>query len=121
MVVVGTCWDLGAISAIPQLLRWLESTRGLRMSEQPAVCRVTGGASVGAPIIEATPEKMRSVDGYTPPRRRHMRGDRPAGAGTARKISPLPRKHTQLNVMSLPRRRGRHPCSPGPSGLEDND
>ncbi|WP_231883329.1 hypothetical protein [Mycobacterium leprae] len=66
MVVVGTCWDLGAISAIPQLLRWLESTRGLRMSEQPAVCRVTGGASVGAPIIEATPEKMRSVDGYTP-------------------------------------------------------
>nr|WP_156406900.1 SGNH/GDSL hydrolase family protein [Mycobacterium haemophilum] len=72
VVVVGTCPDLGVISAIPQPLRWLASTRGLRLARaQAAAVRAAGGVPVPlahllAPQFRATPEQMFSADGYHP-------------------------------------------------------
>ncbi|RFD26444.1 SGNH/GDSL hydrolase family protein [Mycobacterium uberis] len=72
VVVVGTCPDLGVISAIPQPLRWLASTRGLRLARaQTTAVRAAGGVPVPlahllAPQFRAMPEKMFSADGYHP-------------------------------------------------------
>ncbi|WP_156688311.1 SGNH/GDSL hydrolase family protein [Mycobacterium sp. Marseille-P9652] len=72
VVVVGTCPDLGVISAIPQPLRSLAHERcGQLARAQTAVVRAAGGVPVPlaqllAPKFRATPELMFSADGYHP-------------------------------------------------------
>ncbi|BAX94075.1 hypothetical protein MSG_03950 [Mycobacterium shigaense] len=72
VVVVGTCPDLGVISAIPQPLRSLAHARTSRLARaQAAAVRSAGGtpvplANLLAPQFRATPELMFSADGYHP-------------------------------------------------------
>lgn len=71
VVVVGTCPDLGVITAIPQPLRSLAHTRGLRLARaQTAVVKAAGGTPVPlhplAPHFRARPDEMFSADGYHP-------------------------------------------------------
>lgn len=72
VVVVGTCPDLGVISAIPQPLRSLAHARTSRLARaQAASVRASGGVPVPlahllAPQFRATPEAMFSADGYHP-------------------------------------------------------
>lgn len=71
-VIVGTCPDLGFISAIPQPLRSLAHERCLQLARaQTAAVRSAGGAPVPlarlmAPQFRATPDVMFSGDGYHP-------------------------------------------------------
>lgn len=71
-VVVGTCPDLGVISAIPQPLRSLAHERCAQLARaQAAAVRVAGGVAVPlaqllAPQFRATPDAMFSADGYHP-------------------------------------------------------
>jgi lysophospholipase L1-like esterase len=72
IVVVGTCPDLGVISAIPQPLRSLAHSRTARLARaQTAAVRAAGGtpvplANLLAPQFRATPELMFSADGFHP-------------------------------------------------------
>jgi lysophospholipase L1-like esterase len=72
VVVVGTCPDLGVISAIPQPLRSVAHARGIQLARaQAASVRAAGGVPVPlaqllAPKFRATPELMFSADGYHP-------------------------------------------------------
>jgi lysophospholipase L1-like esterase len=72
VVVVGTCPDLGVITAIPQPLRSLAHARGSRLARaQAAAVKSAGGVAVPlahllAPQFRATPELMFSADGYHP-------------------------------------------------------
>ncbi len=72
VVVVGTCPDLGVITAIPQPLRSLAHTRTSRLARaQAAAVRSSGGtpvplANLLAPQFRATPELMFSADGFHP-------------------------------------------------------
>lgn len=72
VVVVGTCPDLGAITAIPQPLRSLAYTRGVQLARaQTAAVRAAGGVPVPlghllGPRFRATPELMFSADRYHP-------------------------------------------------------
>ncbi|GAB7146532.1 SGNH/GDSL hydrolase family protein [Mycobacterium riyadhense] len=72
VVVVGTCPDLGVITAIPQPLRSLAHTRGVRLARaQAAAVKAAGGAPVPlghllAPNFRAMPELMFSADRYHP-------------------------------------------------------
>jgi lysophospholipase L1-like esterase len=72
VVVVGTCPDLGVISAIPQPLRSLAHARTLQLARaQGAAVKSAGGvplpmANLLAPQFRATPELMFSADGYHP-------------------------------------------------------
>jgi lysophospholipase L1-like esterase len=72
VVIVGTCPDLGVISAIPQPLRSLAHSRGLRLARaQAGAVRSAGGvpvplANLLASQFRATPEQMFSADGYHP-------------------------------------------------------
>ncbi|SPM35350.1 Lysophospholipase L1 or related esterase [Mycobacterium rhizamassiliense] len=72
VVVVGTCPDLGVISAIPQPLRSLAHARTARLARaQAAAVRSAGGtpvplANLLAPQFRATPELMFSADGFHP-------------------------------------------------------
>jgi len=72
VVVVGTCPDLGVITAIPQPLRSLARARGLQLARaQGAAVKSAGGMPVPlghlmAPQFRATPEVMFSPDGYHP-------------------------------------------------------
>jgi lysophospholipase L1-like esterase len=72
VVVVGTCPDLGVITAIPQPLRSLARARGLQLARaQAAAVKSAGGmpvplANLLAPEFRATPELMFSADGYHP-------------------------------------------------------
>lgn len=72
VVVVGTCPDLGVITAIPQPLRSLARTRGLQLARaQSAAVRAAGGLPVSlanllAPSFRETPELMFSADNYHP-------------------------------------------------------
>lgn len=72
VVVVGTCPDLGVITAIPQPLRSLAHARGSRLARaQAAAVKSSGGVPVPlaqllAPQFRATPELMFSADGYHP-------------------------------------------------------
>ncbi|ABK65349.1 hypothetical protein O981_16900 [Mycobacterium avium 10-5560] len=72
VVIVGTCPDLGFISAIPQPLRSLAHERCLQLARaQTATVRAAGGvpvplAQLMAPQFRATPEAMFSADGYHP-------------------------------------------------------
>jgi lysophospholipase L1-like esterase len=72
VVVVGTCPDLGVITAIPQPLRSLAHTRTSQLARaQAAAVRAAGGAPVPlanllAPKLRAAPDQMFSADGFHP-------------------------------------------------------
>lgn len=72
VVVVGTCPDLGVITAIPQPLRSLAHARTSRLARaQAAAVRSAGGTAVPlanllAHEFRATPELMFSADGFHP-------------------------------------------------------
>ena len=63
VVVVGTCPDFGVITAIPQPLRWVARSRGLRLARaQAAAVRSAGGVPVPfsdllAPEFRKAPER----------------------------------------------------------------
>lgn len=71
-VVVGTCPDLGVITAIPQPLRWTARTIGLRLAAaQAAQVRAAGGVPVPladllAHHFRSEPERLFAEDGYHP-------------------------------------------------------
>ncbi|CAN5399489.1 SGNH/GDSL hydrolase family protein [soil metagenome] len=71
-VVVGTCPDFGVITAIPQPLRWVTRTRGLRLARaQAAAVRAAGGlpvplADLLTPEFQQAPEKLFSEDQFHP-------------------------------------------------------
>ena len=71
-VVVGTCPDLGLITAIPQPLRWTARSLGLRLARaQAAEVRAARGipvplADLLAPHFETEPELLFSDDHYHP-------------------------------------------------------
>src|SRR5262245_4458617 len=68
VVVVGTCPDFGLITAIPQPLRWVARSRGLRLARsQSGAVRSAGGIPVPfsdllAPDFRKTPELLFSHD-----------------------------------------------------------
>ena len=70
--VVGTCPDLGVITAIPQPLRSLAHSRGLQLARaQAAAVKAEGGVPVPladllAHQFRAAPELMFSADGFHP-------------------------------------------------------
>jgi lysophospholipase L1-like esterase len=71
VVVVGTCPDLGVIGAIPQPLRSLAHSRGLRLARaQAGAVKAAGGVPVSlanlAPEFRAKPDVMFSADGFHP-------------------------------------------------------
>jgi lysophospholipase L1-like esterase len=72
VVVVGTCPDLGVISAIPQPLRSLAHARTSQLARaQTAAVRAAGGVPVPlaqllAPEFRAAPDVMFSADGFHP-------------------------------------------------------
>jgi lysophospholipase L1-like esterase len=72
VVVVATCPDLGVITAIPQPLRSLAHTCGVRLARaQAAAIKAAGGVPVPladllAPQFRATPDQMFSADQYHP-------------------------------------------------------
>jgi lysophospholipase L1-like esterase len=72
VVVVGTCPDLGVITAIPQPLRSLAHTRTSQLARaQAASVRAAGGvpvplANLLAPKLRAAPDQMFSADGFHP-------------------------------------------------------
>jgi lysophospholipase L1-like esterase len=72
VVVVGTCPDLGVITAIPQPLRSLAHTRTSQLARaQTAAVRAAGGvpvplANLLAPKLRAAPDVMFSADGFHP-------------------------------------------------------
>lgn len=119
IVVVGTCPDLGVITAIPQPLRSLAHARTSQLARaQAAAVRGAGGVPVPlaqllAPQFRAEPALMFSADGYHPSAAAYalaadallhalsekLEGpvvDVPAGAGTP----VLGEAHTRLSVMS---------------------
>jgi lysophospholipase L1-like esterase len=72
VVVVGTCPDFGLITAIPQPLRWVARSRGLRLARaQASEVRSGGGVPVPfcdllAPDIRKMPEVLFSQDMFHP-------------------------------------------------------
>ncbi|OQZ88191.1 hypothetical protein BST11_23940 [Mycobacterium alsense] len=133
VVVVGTCPDLGVISAIPQPLRSLAHARTTQLARAQAVAvRAAGGVPVPmaqllAPQFRAAPDQMFSADGYHPSAAAYalaagvllraaldalgVEGDGPQTAGPAPAGAPvLGQAHTRLSVMS---RLWRRPV-PGP-------
>jgi lysophospholipase L1-like esterase len=72
VVVVGTCPDFGVVTAIPQPLRAVARSRGLRLARaQAAAVRAAGGVPVPladllAPHFRETPDVMFSPDMYHP-------------------------------------------------------
>jgi lysophospholipase L1-like esterase len=72
VVVVGTCPDFGLLTAIPQPLRWVARSRGLRLARsQAASVRSAGGAPVPfsdllAPEFHKAPEVLFSHDMFHP-------------------------------------------------------
>ncbi|KRE29318.1 GDSL family lipase [Mycobacterium sp. Soil538] len=72
VVVVGTCPDFGVIKAIPQPLRWVTRSRGLRLARvQAAAVRAAGGVPVPfsdllAPHFQKAPEVLFSSDMFHP-------------------------------------------------------
>ena len=71
-VVVGTCPDFGAITVIPQPLRWVARDRGLRLARaQARAVRAAGGVPVPladllSPDFMQAPDVLFSEDGYHP-------------------------------------------------------
>jgi lysophospholipase L1-like esterase len=72
VVVVGTCPDFGLIAAIPQPLRWVARSRGLRLARsQASEVRSAGGVPVPfsdllAPDFRKMPEVLFSHDMFHP-------------------------------------------------------
>lgn len=72
VVIVGTCPDLGVITAIPQPLRILAHARGVQLAKaQAGAVRAAGGRPVPlahllAPKFREMPELMFSADRYHP-------------------------------------------------------
>jgi lysophospholipase L1-like esterase len=72
VVVVGTCPDFGVITAIPQPLRWVARSRGLRLARaQASAVRGAGGVPVPladllAPDFRKMPEVLFSPDMFHP-------------------------------------------------------
>jgi lysophospholipase L1-like esterase len=72
VVVVGTCPDFGVIRAIPQPLRWVARSRGLRLARaQASAVRGAGGVPVPfsdllAPHFRKAPEEFFSHDMFHP-------------------------------------------------------
>jgi len=72
VVVVGTCPDFGVITAIPQPLRWVAHSQGLRLARaQAGEVRAAGGVPVPfsdllAPDFHKTPEVLFSPDMFHP-------------------------------------------------------
>lgn len=72
VVVVGTCPDFGVITAIPQPLRWVARSQGLRLARaQAAAVRAAGGIPVPfsdllAPHFYEAPELLFSQDMFHP-------------------------------------------------------
>ena len=72
VVVVGTCPDFGVITAIPQPLRWVARSRGLRLARsQASAVRGAGGVAVPfsdllAPEFLKAPEVLFSSDMFHP-------------------------------------------------------
>jgi lysophospholipase L1-like esterase len=137
LVVVGTCPDLGVISAIPQPLRSLAHARTSQLARaQAAAVRSAGGVPVPmaqllAPKFRAAHELMFSADGFHPSATAYARAadalllalceelgvavgspvpEVPAPTGAP----VLPQVHTRLTVMSRLWRRPA-PGSPAPS------
>lgn len=71
-VVVGTCPDFGVITAIPQPLRWVARSQGLRLARaQAAAVRAAGGVPVPfsallAPEFHKAPDLLFSDDMFHP-------------------------------------------------------
>jgi lysophospholipase L1-like esterase len=71
-VVVGTCPDLGVVTAIPQPLRWTARSVGIRLARaQSAAVRAAGGvpvplADLMAPHFQHQPDVMFSEDRFHP-------------------------------------------------------
>ena len=71
-VVVGTCPDLGVVTAIPQPLRWTARSVGIRLARaQAAAVRAAGGvpvplADLMAPHFQHQPDVMFSEDRFHP-------------------------------------------------------
>jgi lysophospholipase L1-like esterase len=84
VVVVGTCPDFGVITAIPQPLRWVAHSRGLRLARaQASAVRSEGGVPVPfsdllSPDFRKMPEVLFSHDMF-----------HPSGAGYALAASQL--------------------------------
>ncbi|MGB5112530.1 MAG: SGNH/GDSL hydrolase family protein [Mycobacterium sp.] len=72
VVVVGTCPDFGVIKAIPQPLRWVTRSQGLRLARaQASAVRAAGGVPVPfsdllAPEFHKAPEVLFSQDMFHP-------------------------------------------------------
>jgi lysophospholipase L1-like esterase len=72
VVVVGTCPDLGVVTAIPQPLRWTARSIGLRLARaQAAAVEQAGGAVVPlaallTPHFRTRPEQMFAADRFHP-------------------------------------------------------
>ena len=72
VVVVGTCPDFGVVTAIPQPLRWVARTRGLRLARaQAGAVRAAGGVPVPladllSPEFLQAPEVLFSDDMFHP-------------------------------------------------------
>lgn len=72
VVVVGTCPDFGVIKAIPQPLRWVTRSQGLRLARaQASAVRAAGGVPVPfsdllAPEFYKAPELLFSPDMFHP-------------------------------------------------------
>ncbi|BBY93492.1 lipase [Mycobacterium gallinarum] len=72
VVVVGTCPDFGVITAIPQPLRWVARSRGLRLARaQASAVRTAGGVPVPfsdllTPEFRKAPEELFSQDMFHP-------------------------------------------------------
>ncbi|ORA77645.1 hypothetical protein BST29_22945 [Mycobacterium malmoense] len=141
VVVVGTCPDLGVITAIPQPLRSLAHERCLQLARaQTAAVRAAGGVPVSmaqllAPQFRASPELMFSADGYHPSATAYAlaaealllalcdalgeKVERPVADPAPSAAPALGQRHTRLSVMSrLWRRPVPAPSSSGPIGTD---
>jgi lysophospholipase L1-like esterase len=140
IVVVGTCPDLGVISAIPQPLRSLAHSRGLQLARaQAAAVRSAGGVPVPlaqllAPQFREKREAMFSADGFHPSPIAYRLAaecllhavcdalglgepvDKPTPDPQPHASEPvLGARHTRLSVMSRWWRSPERPDSPAPS------
>ncbi len=122
LVVVGTCPNLGVISAIPQPLRSLAHARTSQLARaQAAAVRAADGvpvplANLLAPQFRETPEVMFSADGYHPSPTAYAlaadallralgdvldgMGEDPLGDSPAPSDEPAPRLRTERSVAT---------------------
>ncbi len=128
VVVVATCPDFGIVTAIPQPLRWVAHTRGLRLARAQAVAvRSAGGVPVPladllTPQFKHASEQLLSEDQYHPsaegyalvagqllPALCNALGESVAALALDRPVPTLAAEHRagriRLNIASLLRRR----------------